>query len=498
MWKQAGIKLKSLLYDDSGVAMAYTVLTSLFIFMLCVSAYAMSENIRQKMELQNACDAAAYSGAVVQADMLSRLAVLNRALSWTYIETNKRQMDATVDDWLQRVVPRDERLEVEARAVNASGNCGFGVRNGDFCVCPIGQRGVCWFAGIGNTPGYVALNGQNVSVDHIRIAMGRAYPVESDNILNGYENIAILNDAINNIRNSINPFINAAVDRTMRRMTAKSGSGVLFGCHLDGKWDNTAPPSYILPQRDEERFINYAGTTSQRELDRGNNVWWNLVSTVSGWGSGGFARNYSGGELRARGEARAKRHIHTYSTFGSSHICGTTWTREFHESGRVLFSSTPARPAVLDPGFFGASGTVLVAAKCKTGNPLSAWLGADAANGVFSAFNGTGRDMWALSTARAGVRLGAGAADSDDEGAYRILFPGDRSSKPKYSSGNGTWNLCEDDWDAVMIPVNRAWHDASQGEWVGTPSAESILASVKSHLAPDTVYQNGIGNFMRH
>ena len=73
--------------------------------------------------------------------------------------------------------------------------------------------------------------------------MGRAYPVESDNILNGYENIAILNDAIDNIRNSINPFINAAVDRTMRRMTAKSGSGVLFGCHLDGKWGNTDSPS---------------------------------------------------------------------------------------------------------------------------------------------------------------------------------------------------------------------------------------------------------------
>ena len=49
-----------------------------------------------------------------------------------------------------------------------------------------------------------------------------------------------------------------------------------------------------------------------------------------------------------------------------------------------------------------------------------------------------------------------------------------------------------------MIPVNRAWHDASQGEWLGTPSAESILASVKEYLAPETRYRGGIGEYMRH
>ena len=79
MLKQALEKLKTLLRDDSGVAMAYTVLVSLFIFMLCFSSYAMAANIRQRMELQQSCDAAAYSGAVDQADMLSRLAELNRA-----------------------------------------------------------------------------------------------------------------------------------------------------------------------------------------------------------------------------------------------------------------------------------------------------------------------------------------------------------------------------------------------------------------------------------
>ena len=128
MLEQAKIKLKSLMRDESGVAMAYTILAFSFFFMLCVSVYAMAENVRQKMELQNACDAAAYSGAVVQADMLSRLAVLNRALAWTYVETNKRHMDYTVDDWLQRTVREYDRIADAARAVNNRGNCGKGGR----------------------------------------------------------------------------------------------------------------------------------------------------------------------------------------------------------------------------------------------------------------------------------------------------------------------------------------------------------------------------------
>ena len=53
------LTLKKLVKDDSGVAIAYTVMVLLFIFLLCVSSYAMSENIRKKVVLQNACDAAA-------------------------------------------------------------------------------------------------------------------------------------------------------------------------------------------------------------------------------------------------------------------------------------------------------------------------------------------------------------------------------------------------------------------------------------------------------
>ena len=49
MLKQAKIKLRQLLLDDSGIAMAFTIMVFLVFFLLCVSVYAMTENIRQKM-----------------------------------------------------------------------------------------------------------------------------------------------------------------------------------------------------------------------------------------------------------------------------------------------------------------------------------------------------------------------------------------------------------------------------------------------------------------
>ena len=132
----AKLTLKKLLYDDSGVAMAYTVLVSLFIFMLCVSTFAMTENIRKKIELQNACDAAAYSGAVVQADMLSRIAVLNRALSWTYFQTSKRNMDYIISDWISNI-DAEYSSYMNGRAQSISG-----INTSQYYDCPNCTNGI--------------------------------------------------------------------------------------------------------------------------------------------------------------------------------------------------------------------------------------------------------------------------------------------------------------------------------------------------------------------
>ena len=87
--------------EESGVALMLTLGAFLFLFVVCCGVYATGETIRQKVELQNAVDAAAYSAAEVQADGLSRIATLNRALSWSYIQLTKMQMDYIAYRWLR-------------------------------------------------------------------------------------------------------------------------------------------------------------------------------------------------------------------------------------------------------------------------------------------------------------------------------------------------------------------------------------------------------------
>ena len=97
---------KRLVRDDSGAALLLTLAVFLLLFILVCGVFSVGEAIRQKVELQNACDAAAYSAAVVQADGLSRMAVVNRALAWSYIQLSRAQMDYIVYRWLKLTCKR--------------------------------------------------------------------------------------------------------------------------------------------------------------------------------------------------------------------------------------------------------------------------------------------------------------------------------------------------------------------------------------------------------
>ena len=66
--------------DESGVVLAITVIVFLTLFLMACSVYAIGETVRQRVELQNGADAGAYSAAIVQADCISRVAAVNRAM----------------------------------------------------------------------------------------------------------------------------------------------------------------------------------------------------------------------------------------------------------------------------------------------------------------------------------------------------------------------------------------------------------------------------------
>ncbi len=111
-------RMKMLYRDESGVVLAFTITVFLLIYLFGMAVYAVGDTVQKRIELQNAADAAAYSGAVVQADTLSRIAVINKAMSWNYVMMTRAQMDYCVEKWLTRTLQKWQLQENIAWAVN--------------------------------------------------------------------------------------------------------------------------------------------------------------------------------------------------------------------------------------------------------------------------------------------------------------------------------------------------------------------------------------------
>ena len=112
--------IKRLRDDESGVALMLTLSVFLLLYVVCAGIYSIGETVRQKIEVQMACDAAAHSAAVVQADGLSRMAMVNRALSWSYVQLTNMQMDYITYKWLQLVSSRFHEDESKCAKHNKS------------------------------------------------------------------------------------------------------------------------------------------------------------------------------------------------------------------------------------------------------------------------------------------------------------------------------------------------------------------------------------------
>ena len=115
-------KLLRLGSDEEGVAMVVTLAIFMFMYLICMGVYAIGTAVKTRIHLQNACDAAAYSAAVVQADTLSRIATLNRAMSWTYVQMSRRQMDYIVDRWLTKTVQKVQGDVATAKSTGSPGS----------------------------------------------------------------------------------------------------------------------------------------------------------------------------------------------------------------------------------------------------------------------------------------------------------------------------------------------------------------------------------------
>ena len=123
-------KLGSLKSDNDGFVVMLTLSLFLLLFVFCSSIYAVGETIRQKIRLQNACDAAAYSAAVVQADGLSRMATVNQAMAWSYVQMTNHQMDYITYRWLKLSVQRYDEDKANAEGYHSFLVVNFNIQQG--------------------------------------------------------------------------------------------------------------------------------------------------------------------------------------------------------------------------------------------------------------------------------------------------------------------------------------------------------------------------------
>ena len=219
-FEEFGKNARRLGRDEGGVALMLTLSVFLLLYVACAGVYSIGETVRQKIELQNACDNAAYSAAVAQADGLGRMAMVNRALSWTYVQTTNMQMDYIIYKWLQLVSKRFHEDEENCR--NHNDNSLF------LCMCLDGIAGHVhdwyvgpgrgWFCGkvdvmgslLGRSGlGMLDVNGRTVSIDDIDQAL-----VDFNDVLQ-YRDIIHQMKGVTACLNAALPVINGEMQRAM-------------------------------------------------------------------------------------------------------------------------------------------------------------------------------------------------------------------------------------------------------------------------------------------
>ena len=239
----ANERLHHIRRDDSGAALVITLGVFLFLVMVTGGVYAVGENVRQKIELQNATDAAAYSAANVQADILSRMATVNRAMSWTYVQMCNRQMDYIVAKWLQFTVKQFKNDKQSCKdyykhiILVGSGSCCNGCCTG----AHDDQNGHGWWCGAPGgmpdmptsvDPDKIRLNKSLISTD-VSMIENMINMANPDMLAHGIDNDRSAIQAMNKLLASLNKSMSGAIEQTaietlrqnLRLRGVTSGSG---------------------------------------------------------------------------------------------------------------------------------------------------------------------------------------------------------------------------------------------------------------------------------
>ncbi len=484
-WSVFTGRCRELATDNKGAALAVTLAFVMPIYLLVIGIYGIGEVVRNKIELQNAADAAAYSAAAVQADYLSRIATVNKAMAWTYVDLQKRSLDLAMDTFCKYVflqfqkdfnMVRQRNSPCHMHVPGVHYNCGTDILVDDVLLFTIGT-------GLGVPELAKEFNGQNMLNRALLVQLAYTVAAEAKgkgsitNIPKVAEyslNILQMMTKLNKLREEYPE----KVKTTARQIAAANMMECQDDYMINVSMGNSNTCFFTMPGTEEyeKTFISFADPTlkdfsPKKVFGAGTDDWIIRQSPIGFWRVYNQTKTHlyakwdwfwtrwvhvNLGEIQLHmppffpggGKGRGHPEYHGYDSF-------FPLIKRNLPIGLVV---PPAIPLTLTPLYFGKGGSITVAIARKTSNPFSVFNGGRSltASSILSAFNpavaGGNRPeyMCAIASARAGYKPYAKDKDEKRKSADYLLGY-------TIADGEKAWNLVETDWDAVMLPVRHAW-----------------------------------------
>lgn len=425
-------KLKHLFCGDDGAALVITLGVFFFMYIFCAGVYAIGMAVKERIQLQNACDAAAYSAAVVQADTISRIATLNRAMAWTYSQLCKRQMDYIVYKLARHTADHYNR-DLNAVKLNRilggahQHPCWWRFKPDNDIFPSLGDRGVRW-----NNQSPVKVNGVDGLDESCRYFLRNYLTGDSyyaPNLPPGQrierlrEQIKFDKSVIVQMNREISTLMSGLPGRIDK--AANSIARANLPQHMEGLCKmvvaRASSPmgdcfSYMSGAKDEQLFLSWSGDVSLPSF-----VDWLPLA-----GGEGFLRSY-----RQDGECLSSHWTWEAYQWHCSNIapcwyepiitscshgtckygdnCGMKKTHSVNvtaedlRDGDECYEGARAKPVRMMADYFGRAGTITVGLMRKATSPWAPILGA-VTRGFYSAFNPY-CDTYCFASAKAGYKL---------------------------------------------------------------------------------------------
>ena len=485
MIRSAKNTTKKLLVEDSGIAMPISLLVFLFLTFVCMSVFALGEVIRARTELQYKVDNAAYAAALVQADSLSRIAVLNRALAWTYAQTNNRQVNYIMNRWLSETYDAfiEEASECESKhfEMNTANQCalhnlkakrvtaGFLFGESDkrhTTEYVYGTDDLCYGLAL-EKPTTIPrspvsgwkihgrlrdVEGRDiVELEKILEKVGKyEYLKLAPEIAEGKKNINELSNELKKIKDNMNDRAQLVVKNILKGMADSS------------YYVSSIKPDWLEKMTEEkdvfDRYETQVEDFSKEDIHWQNLGWWVKNDSLS--------YSYKEGvipELKWIGYAVQ------WACDGLDHIATKIDSKPERKTSpgnklnvasgtdvpwEVGWDSIPEAGILkLNESFFSKNGAVVVAARKDIPDLFGNVFGKN----KFLNFRVNG-NLWAVSAARAGYRNG------------------EKYENSKFLNED-EWNLFKDDWEPMFLPVGRCWKSWDGEKFTGD-GADKVLKAV--------------------